>query len=104
MLYISIILQGSQNLIVQWVPLIFIIFVVYFLMIRPQAKKAKAQNEFLANLQKGDRIATGSGIVGKITKLDGKITQIQVDGKTYLDIVTTTISKEMTEFLDAEKA
>lgn len=100
---IHFIAQASGgSLLAQWVPLIFIMLVVYFLMIRPQTKKAKEQNNFLANLQKGDRVATGSGIVGKITKIEDKTIQLQVDSKTYIDVINSTVNKEMTDFLNGE--
>ncbi len=99
MLYAILILQSAPSMIAQWVPLIFIMLVVYFLMIRPQAKKAKEQNTFQDGLQKGDQVATSSGIIGKISKMDGKIVQLQVDSKTYIDVVASTVSKEMTDFL-----
>lgn len=99
----SFILQSTPSMLMQWGPLVFIMFVIYFLMIRPQAKKQKEQNNFLSDLKKGDRVATGSGIVGKITKMDGKTTQLQVDGKNYLEVVTTTISKEMTDYIRGEE-
>lgn len=98
----AFILQAQPSFLMQWGPLIFIMLVIYFLMIRPQAKKQKEQNTFIQNLQKGDRVATGSGIVGKITKMDGKTVQLQVDGKNYLEVVTSTVSKEMTDFINSE--
>ena len=99
MLYTTI-LQASPNFLAQWVPLIFIMAVVYFLMIRPQQKKAKEQKAFMADLAKGDLVATGSGIVGKITKIDGKTIQIETAGKTHIDVISSTVNKEMTDFLN----
>ncbi|HAV28810.1 MAG TPA: preprotein translocase subunit YajC [Saprospirales bacterium] len=95
------ILQASPNFLAQWVPLIFIMAVVYFLMIRPQQKKAKEQKSFMDALAKGDFVATGSGIVGKITKIDGKTIQIETAGKTHIDVISSTVNKEMTDFLNA---
>ncbi len=53
------------------VPVILIFVVFYFLMIRPQQKKAKAPRSMLDNLGRGDRIVTGGGIVGKVTRVEG---------------------------------
>ena len=50
-------------------PLILIFAVFYFLLIRPQQKKAKQHKEMLAALRRGDRIVTGGGIVGTVTKV-----------------------------------
>ena len=99
MLYTTI-LQASPNFLAQWVPLIFIMAVVYFLMIRPQQKKAKSQTAFMDELSKGDLVATGSGIVGKITKIEGKIIRIETAGKTHIDVIASTVNREMSEFLN----
>lgn len=99
MLYISA-LQVSSGFLAQWVPLIFIMAVVYFLMIRPQQKKAKEQQAFLNSLSKGDQVATGSGIVGKITKIEGNLIRIETAGKTHIDVIASTVNKEMSEYLN----
>jgi len=57
--------QGS-NPFLGFLPLIAIIFIMYFLLIRPQAKKQKEHKAMLGALQKGDRIVTSGGIVGTI--------------------------------------
>ena len=56
--------------------LMFVIF--YFLLIRPQQKKAKAQREMLANLRKGDSILTAGGIYGKITGIDDQTVVVEI--------------------------
>lgn len=50
-------------------PLVLIFVVFYFLLIRPQQKKAKAHREMLGNLHRGDRIVTSGGLIGKITRI-----------------------------------
>jgi preprotein translocase subunit YajC len=54
-----------------FLPFILIFVVFYFLMIRPQQKKAKAHRAMLENLGRGDRIVTGGGIIGKVTRVEG---------------------------------
>ena len=51
-----------------FLPLILIFAVFYFLLIRPQQKKAKTHRDMLGDLQRGDKIILGGGIVGTITK------------------------------------
>lgn len=68
-------------------PLIIIFVLFYFMLIRPQMKRAKEQKKMLESLQKGDEVATASGQVGKIVKVgeqyvsleiaDGVITHVQ---------------------------
>ena len=50
-------------------PLVLIFAVFYFLLIRPQQKKAKVHREMLGSIIRGDRVITGGGIMGKVTKV-----------------------------------
>ena len=80
----------------QLLPFLLLFVVFYFFFIRPQSKKQKEQNMFVANLQKGDEVVTMSGIIGRITKIDEQSVQLEIEGKTYLKFLKSTISKEMT--------
>jgi preprotein translocase subunit YajC len=51
------------------IPMIPVILVFYFLLIRPQQKRAKEHKEMLTKLRRGDRIVTGGGIVGTVAKV-----------------------------------
>lgn len=51
------------------VPLVLIFAVFYFLLIRPQQKRAKMHREMLGNIRRGDKIVTGGGILGKVIKV-----------------------------------
>ena len=53
----------------QLLPLVLIFVVFYFLLIRPQQKKAKVHREMLGNLRRGDRIVTNGGLIGSITRV-----------------------------------
>jgi preprotein translocase subunit YajC len=64
--------------IVSFLPMIAIFVVFYFLMIRPQQKKAKETRAMLAALQKGDEVVTAGGIVGKISKLGDQYATVEI--------------------------
>ncbi|MCL2340108.1 MAG: preprotein translocase subunit YajC [Proteobacteria bacterium] len=64
--------------IVQFAPLILIFVVFYFLLIRPQQKKAKEHQNYLANLKKGDRVITGGGIHGVIAGLSDSVVTLEI--------------------------
>ena len=73
------------------------IAVFYFFMIRPQAKKAKQQKQFINNLQKGDKIVTIAGIHGKVNKVnDDNTIEMEVSPGSYLKIERSAISMEWT--------
>ena len=62
-----------------FLPLILIFGVFYILLIRPQQKKAKQHREMLNNLQRGDKIITSGGIIGKINKVsDNRELQVEI--------------------------
>ena len=69
---------------------LFIIF--YLFLIRPQAKKQKAQTKFESELEKGSDVVTASGILGKINKIEGNIITLEVGTKTYIKVTKSAIS------------
>lgn len=83
--------------------LIFIVAifaVMYFFMIRPQAKKAKDQKNFLDNLQKGDKIVTVAGIHGRILRINESGTiDVEIDTNTKIVMERSGISLEYTKAL-----
>ena len=80
--------------IVQFLPYVAMIGVFYFLMIRPQQKRAKAEKEFESQLKVGDKIITKSGIHGRISELSDKTIVIEtMSGK--LKMERSSISMEM---------
>ena len=60
-------------------PMFAMIFAVfYFLLIRPQQKKAKEQQDFLTNLKKGDKVMTSGGVHGQITGLTDSAVTLEI--------------------------
>ena len=88
---------GSQGGGFQFIFLGLMILVFWLFFIRPQAKKAKKQKEFINNLQKGDKIVTIAGIHGKVNKVsdDGTL-ELEVSPGSYLKIERSAISMEWT--------
>lgn len=60
-------------------PLILIFVVFYFLLIRPQQKKMKEHKEMLASIRRGDKVVTGGGIHGTVTKVDEQKGEVMVE-------------------------
>jgi len=50
-------------------PFILIFVIMYFLILRPQQKRAKQHQEMMKNLRRGDNVVTSGGLVGKVTKV-----------------------------------
>jgi preprotein translocase subunit YajC len=66
---------GAQGQLLGFLPIILMFVVLYFLMIRPQMKRAKEHRTMLGALQKGDEVITSGGVVGRINKVgEGYVT------------------------------
>jgi preprotein translocase subunit YajC len=61
-----------------FVPLILIFVIFYFLLIRPQQKKAKGHQTFLQNLKKGDKVVTSGGLHGEITGITDRVVTLEI--------------------------
>ena len=93
--------QPGANPIMQFLPLIAIVVVFYFFMIRPQMKKAKDQKKYIEALKKGDKILTIGGIYGKINEVkeDGSII-MEVEDGTKMRISKNAVSMDATGTLN----
>ena len=60
----------NQGAMIQFLPLVLIFVVFYFLLIRPQQRKAKDHKTMLDALRRGDRVVTGGGIIGTVSRVD----------------------------------
>ena len=81
----------------QFIFLGLMILVFWMFMIRPQAKKAKLQKNFLTNLQKGDKIVTIAGIHGTVNKVnDDGTMQLEINPGSYIKIEKSAVSMEWT--------
>jgi len=69
---------GPAQGFMSFVPLILIFGVFYFLLIRPQQKKAKEQQAFLSNLKKGDAVVSQGGLHGVITGLTDTVVTLEI--------------------------
>jgi preprotein translocase subunit YajC len=76
-----------------FLPMIAIFVVFYFLLIRPQQKRAKETKAMLEALQKGDEVVTAGGVVGRITKLTEQYASIEVAPSTEMTFQRQAISQ-----------
>ena len=77
-----------------FLPLIIIFVLFYFMLIRPQMKRAKEQRKMLEGLQKGDEVVTGSGLVGKVTKVGDQYVSLEI-----AEGVVTHVQKQSVQIL-----
>ena len=82
-------MQGIQ----QFVPLILIFAIMYFLLIRPQQKKVKEHKAMVEGLRRGDQVITAGGLVGKVVKVkdDGEL-EVELADNVKVRVVQSTIA------------
>jgi preprotein translocase subunit YajC len=68
----------------QFLPIILMFVVLYYLMIRPQQKKAKEHKALLEALAKGDEVVTSSGIAGRVTKVGDEFVTVEIAENTEI--------------------
>jgi len=84
---------------VQFVPLVLIFVVFYFLLIRPQQKKLKEHKAMLEAVRRGDRVITNGGIIGLVTKVNTEKRELTVEiaenvrVQVAQDMITSVVSK-----------
>jgi len=90
--------DGAQpNPIMTFLPMILIIAVFYFFMIRPQMKKQKEVVAFRNSLAKGDKVVTTGGIYGKILELKDNYVLLQIDDNVKIRVDKSALVRDMSD-------
>ena len=72
-------------------PIVLMFVLLYFLMIRPQMKRAKETKAMIEALQKGDEVITAGGVVGRITKLSDAYVSLEIAPNTEISLQKSAI-------------
>jgi len=75
-----------------FLPLIIIFIIFYFLLIRPQSKRAKEHKNMIGALAKGDEIATNGGLLGKIIEIDDNFMTLEIAKDTRVQLQRSAVS------------
>jgi len=94
---------GPGSLLTSFLPLIAIVFIFYFLIIRPQNKKRKETEKMLAALKKGDRVVTIGGLHGTVQNVKDSTVIIKVDDNVKLEFLRSAVSSVITASKDKEE-
>jgi len=73
-------------------PIVLMFVLLYFLMIRPQMKRAKETKAMIEALQKGDEVVTAGGVVGRITKMGEQYVTIEIAPETEVVVQRSAVS------------
>lgn len=86
---------AQPNMLMQFGPLVLIMFAFYFLMIRPQQKKMKAHQAMLASLKVGDRVILASGFAGKITKIEERFFTVEIARNVDVQVERNAVAQKL---------
>jgi preprotein translocase subunit YajC len=89
--------QPQQSMLGMFLPLVLIIVVFYFFMIRPQMKRQKETQKFRDALQRGDKVVTSGGIYGRIDEIKDQIIYLEVAPNIKLKVDKSVVLKDMTD-------
>jgi len=77
---------GGDPGFIGFLPIILMFVLLYFLMIRPQMKRAKEQKQMIESLQKGDEVITSGGVLGRITRLGDAYVSVEIAPETEISV------------------
>lgn len=85
----------EPNMLAQFLPLIILFVVFYFLLIRPQSKRAKEHKAMVESLGKGDEVVTVGGMLGKIVSVSDTFVSIEVANNVVVHLERQSVGKVM---------
>lgn len=83
---------GIETMLVQFLPLIALVVLFYFLMIRPQQRRMKQHQQMLSALKRGDSVVLSSGMVGKVVRVEEKEVGLEIATGVTVKVVKTMIA------------
>ena len=94
-------MPGGLAAFAQFVPLVAIFVIFYFLMIRPQQRRMKDHRAMLDAVKQGDEVVTGGGLIGRVTRIKDDELEVEVAPTVKLRVVKGTLSEVRTKKLPA---
>ena len=89
--------QEGQNPLMSFLPLVLIVVVFYFFIIRPQMKRQKDLKKFRESLEKGDKVITTGGIYGKITDIKDSALIVEIADNVRIKIDKNSVVKDVAD-------
>jgi len=83
-----------MDIISQLLPFVFLIAIMYYVIIRPQQKEAKAKKEMLEALKKGDKVITNGGFIVIVHKVEDNFVSVKLNDDTIVKITKDSIAKK----------
>ena len=83
-----------MEIISQLLPFVFLIAIMYFVIIRPQQKEAKARDEMIKSLKKGDKVVTNGGAIITVHKIEEKFLSVKINPDTIAQVTKESIIRK----------
>ncbi|WP_095011906.1 preprotein translocase subunit YajC [Tsuneonella mangrovi] len=74
-----------------WLPIVGMVAIFWFLLIRPQMRQQKEHREKVAGLKRGDQVVTAGGLIGKVVKVDEHYAEVEIAQGVKVKVVKSTI-------------
>jgi preprotein translocase subunit YajC len=85
--------SGGASFFIQTIPLVLIFVIFYMLLIRPQQKRMKEHQAQIAAVKKGDRVVTGGGLIGRVTKVGDSEVEVELAPNIRVQALKSTLSQ-----------
>ncbi len=83
---------GGAASLMQFLPLVAIFIIFYFLLIRPQQKRVSDHKAMVSNVKRGDTVVTGGGVIGKVVQVKEEEVEVEIAPNTRIKVVKSTLS------------
>jgi preprotein translocase subunit YajC len=87
---------GPQDMLIQFLPLVALVVLFYFLMIRPQQRRMKTHQQMLSGLKRNDVVVLSSGVIGKIVRVEDAEVGVEVATGVTVKVVKSMVSEVRT--------
>ena len=84
---------GAQGMIIQFAPILGLVVLFYFLLIRPQQQRMKQHQAMVTALKRGDTVVLNSGIVGKVTKVEDAEITVEIAPTVNVKVIKSMVSE-----------
>lgn len=88
-------MENAGNVLTQLLPLIVLVVIFYFLIIRPQQTQARKHKEMIANLDKGDKIVTSGGFIVEVVKKEEEFFMVRLNDDTIVKLAKDYVAKKV---------
>lgn len=84
--------SGAMAFLIQVIPLLLIFVLFYVLLFRPQQQRMKLQRAKIDAAKKGDSVVTAGGLIGKVTKVEGDVVEVEIAASVRVKVVKATLA------------